>query len=249
VSAAADRLKVALTRSPRAYALARRPYALARFLARRPHDPDYAAFALFAPTDKPFLDVGANAGMSALSYRIFQRRGPVVSIEPNRFHEPDLVFAGRIVRRFEHRIWAAGAQEATLTLFVPVYRGVPLTTEAALDLADVAASPTLRRRLGARMDSAEFTIQRQEVQVRPLDALALDPAFVKLDVQGHEHPALLGLRATIERSRPVLMIESAGEDSHRMLLEMGYQARAYDRASGRLGPARWPVANVFYVTS
>lgn len=248
MSAAADRLKLALTRSPRAYALARRPYALARFLARRPHDPDYAAFGLFPPTDKPFLDVGANAGMSALSYRIFQRRGPIVSIEPNRFHEPDLRFAGRIVRRFEHRIWAAGAEEATLTLYVPVYRGVPLTTEAALDRADVQASPSLRARLGERMESPEFAIERQEVQVRPLDLLGLDPAFVKLDVQGHEHPALLGLRGTLERSRPVLMIESAGEQSHRMLLEMGYEARVYDRDTGRLGPPHWPVANVFYVT-
>ena len=68
-----DRSKVALTRSPALYRLARRPYAAARYALRRPHDPDYGAFALFPDRRGLFLDVGANAGMSALSFRVFRR--------------------------------------------------------------------------------------------------------------------------------------------------------------------------------
>jgi FkbM family methyltransferase len=242
-----DRLKVALTRSPRLYNLARRPYALARFAGRRPHDGDYAAFGALPQTDRPFLDVGANAGMSAFSFRIYQRRAPIVSIEPNPFHEPDLRFAGRFVKPFRYELCAAGAADDELALYIPVYRGVPLTTEAALDRDDVVRSTSLRARLGARMDSRDFWVEERRVRVRPLDELGLDPGFVKLDVQGHDHPALQGLRATLERSCPTLMIESASQESHRLLLDLGYEPRTWNPARRRLEPARWPAVNVFYI--
>lgn len=242
-----DRLKVALTRRPWAYELARRPYALGRFALRRPHEPDYAAFALFPQTDRVFLDVGANAGMSAFSFRTYQRRAPIVSVEPNPFHERDLRFAARFVKPFSYRLCAAGERADEMTLHVPVYRGVPLTTEGALDRADVAQSTSLRARLGERMDGPDFTIEERRVPVLALDDLDVDPAFVKIDVQGHDHPAVQGLRATIERSRPVLMIERASQETHRVLIDLGYAAQTYDQAEKRLVSARWPAVNVFYV--
>ena len=68
--------KVALMRSPRLYALSMRPFVTARYLLKRPHDPEYGVFALFPQSDAVFLDVGANSGMSALSFRIQQKRAP-----------------------------------------------------------------------------------------------------------------------------------------------------------------------------
>src|SRR5579863_8884391 len=125
-------LKVHLTRFPRVYARARLPYATARFLLRRPHDFDYAAFGLFPQSDGLFLDIGANAGMSAMSFRIYQRRARILSIEPNPYHEADLRWTRRVVRRMEYGIWAAGAAPGEAELFIPVYRGVPITAEASL---------------------------------------------------------------------------------------------------------------------
>lgn len=238
-------MKVALTRSPRLYALARRPYATGRYLLRRPHESDFAALALF-DGDGPFLDVGANAGMSAFSFRVFKRRSPIVSIEPNPFHEADLRWTGRVVRRFEYRLWAAGSEDRTMTLHVPVFRGVPLTTEASLIPEEVTGSPSLRERLGDRMDGPEFEVVAREVPVRRLDALGLSPAFLKLDVQGSEYDALLGLRATIERSRPVVMIESCGQDSHELLTGYGYEAYSYDRERHELVPPRRGEVNTFF---
>ena len=90
-------LKVALMRSPRLYTLSMRPYVTARYLMRRPHDPEYGVFGLFAQSDAIFLDVGANSGMSALSFRLQQKRAPILSIEPNPYHESNLRWAGRLV--------------------------------------------------------------------------------------------------------------------------------------------------------
>jgi FkbM family methyltransferase len=241
---ALDRLKVALTRSPRLYDAARRPYGLARYYARRPHDRDYAAFGLFPQTERPFLDVGANAGQSAFSFRIHQRHAPIISIEPNPFHERDLRFAGRFVKPFSFHICAAGEADDELTLYVPVYRGVPMTTEASLDRDAAANSPSLLARLP---ETTGLVIEERTVPVMPLDSLGLDPAFVKLDVQGYDEPAIAGLRATIERSRPVLMIESPSQATHALLKDLGYQPRTYDAAQNSIEHARWPAVNVFYV--
>ncbi|MBE2317956.1 FkbM family methyltransferase [Solirubrobacter sp. CPCC 204708] len=229
-----DTLKVLLTRYPRAYDAARRPYALSRYLLRRPHEADYAVFALFAGDERPFLDVGANAGMSALSFRIYNRRSPIVSVEPNPYHKRDLQFTGKVVRHHTYHLMAAGDRDETMTLFVPVFRGVPLTTEASLDRENVASSPSLRWRLGDRMDSSDFEIVQTTVPVRRLDELALDPGFVKLDVQGAESAALRGLEQTLRRSLPVLMIEGFSSEDGEFLEALGYEQFEYLRDAHRL---------------
>lgn len=117
--------------------------------------------------------------MSALSFRVARRRGRIVSIEPDPFHERDLRFAGRLARDFEFRLWAAGAEDTSMTLHVPVFRGVPLTTEASLHRHAVIGSSSLRARLHERMDSPDFEVVEAEVPVRRLDVLELAPAYVK----------------------------------------------------------------------
>jgi FkbM family methyltransferase len=229
-----DAAKIALTRSPRLYTALRRPYAVGRFGLRQPHDPDYGVFGQFRDRQGPFLDVGANAGMSALSFRIYHP-APIMSIEPNPFHEPDLRFAGRLTRRHSYRMWAAGSETGQMMLHIPVYRGVPLTSEASLLREEITDSNYLRRRLGAGMDSPEFEIVAREVPIRPLDCLDMAPDFIKLDVQGFELQALVGLRQTLARSHPVLLVETPGSAVQTFLADYAYDAFVYrDR---RLEPA------------
>lgn len=242
---ARDRLKVALTRYPSLYERSRRPYAVGRFWLGRPHEADYGAFGLFPERRGTFLDVGANAGMSALSFRIFNTTCPIVSVEPNPFHEPDLRFVSRLAKPFGYRLWAAGAEEGELTLHVPLYRGVPITAEASLLREQVQASTSLRRRLGAGMDGPDFEILSRAVPVRPLDCLGLDAAFIKLDVQGYEHEALVGLRRTIERGRPVLLVERPEPDVDALLARWGY--RPHEFADGGLVPGLATRTNTVYV--
>lgn len=246
-SALRDGLKVGLTRYPALYDLSRRPYAVARFYARRPHDPDYSVFGQFTGRRGVFLDVGANSGMSALSFRIYNRTTPIVSIEPNPYHERDLRFVLRLAAPLQYRMWAAGRASEMLDLYVPTYRGVPLTTEASLILDEVVQSGSLRARLGARMDTQAFSIVRRAVPVRPLDCLGLETAFIKLDVQGFEHDALLGLEETIQRSQPVMLIETPSEDVTRWLTQRGYSGFSYDPERRSLSPGIAGVTNALFV--
>lgn len=242
-------LKTRLTRFPKLYAASRRPYATARYLMRRPHDCDYAAFGLFPQTDGLFLDIGANAGMSSMSLRIYQRRARILAIEPNPFHEGDLRWTGRVVGRFEYAIWAAGDVPGEAEFFVPIYRGVPITTEASLTREAVEQSPSLKVQLGERMLSPDFRIERTRVQVRRLDDLDLMPAFVKLDVQGHEQPALVGMTKTLGAYRPPVLVEGPSDETTAFMGSLGYEPYAFDRVARRLVPLAGHRTNVMFVTS
>lgn len=249
VAATLDAMKVRLTRYPRAYDALRLPYAAARFWARKPHDPDYGVFALFPDSHGVFLDVGANAGMSALSFRVYNKTSPIVSIEPNPFHERHLRFVGRLVRASTHHMWAAGSENGELTLYVPVYRGVPLTAEASLIQEEVTDSSFLRGRLGSRMDGPDFKVVSCSVPVRPLDSLDLNPSFAKLDVQGFEHEVLLGMAKTIHRTYPVLLIETPNEMVRQYLDGLGYEAFSYSPAERRVVPEVAGRVNTVFIRS
>ena len=112
------------------YPALRRAWQVSRYLLRRPitHGDDFAAFARFPDRAGLFLDVGASSGTSAMSFRVFNRSSPILSIEPNAILERELRFLKRIVPRFDYRIAAAGERDGTITLYVPIYRGVPLTS-------------------------------------------------------------------------------------------------------------------------
>jgi FkbM family methyltransferase len=237
-------LKRLLLRMPRAYAAARRAWVLARFLARRAHEPDFAVFGWWPERNGLFLDVGANGGLSALSFRVHNRRAPILSIEPNPAHEPDLRRLRRLLRRFDYRMVAAGEHDGTATLHVPLLGATPLTGEASLDREFVADGRSVDYLPEARGRSVR--IAEVEVPVRRLDDLGLEPDYVKVDVQGFELPVLRGLMETLARRRPVLLLEDSAQtpEIRALLAPLGYAPFVY--RGGRLDPYDGrPTVNLF----
>lgn len=233
-----------------AYRWAARAANVLRLVLRRPHEPDFAAFALFAGRRGIFLDVGANVGQSAVSFRAVDRARQILSIEANPLLEPDLRFVKRFVRRFDFRICAASDAAGRLTLHVPRYRGLAITGEASLDPAMTRDLFWLRQQDVAQR-TGSVALHTVEVQSMRLDDLAVVPAFVKLDVQGFELQALKGLAATLAAHRPVVLVEcTAITGVTEFLGELGYRPFTYLPTAGRFEPYDGrDTLNVFFLHS
>lgn len=197
-----------------------------KYLCGRPHEADFAAFRHFRHRSGLFLDVGANSGESVLSFRLFHPTAPILSIEPNPYHEPDLKFLKRRIDRFDYLLCAAAECDGRATLYVPMYRELPLTGEASFHRDQAMHNYWMQEQVGA---SAAVRLVEIDVEVKRLDDLALSPSFVKIDVQGFEANVISGLRSTITDWRPVLLLERSGCDEalFRQLAELGYNAFVY----------------------
>lgn len=240
--------KIAVARLGPVYRWARRLRALSRYVAGRPHDPDFAAFRKIAG-EGLFLDVGASIGQSALSFRIFNKASPILSLEPLPSHRSDLEFVRRVIQG--HSFMMAGAAEETrrATLFVPMLGAYELPAESSLRRQDAAA--VLARLEKEGIDPDRLRLNEVEVELRRLDELELAPSFIKIDVEGAEVEVLEGLRETIARSHPALMLERSERIDQVIDLLVGgagYRAFVYDQVAGELRPyEEEPTVNVFFL--
>jgi FkbM family methyltransferase len=155
----------------------------------RTGEPELAMLATLVPRGGTAIDVGANLGMYA--YALAGVADRVVAFEPN----PDYAhFARRMLcGRAEVHAMALSDQAGRATFTVPIADdGMVLHLAGSL-------KPThgqFRNR------------QTREVEVGTLDAFCFtDVRFIKADVEGSERAVLEGARATIARSRPVLLVE------------------------------------------
>jgi hypothetical protein len=94
-----------------------------------------------------------------------------------------------------------------------------------------------------------LSLKEVAVDLRRIDDLELDPSFVKIDVEGAELGVLRGMRDTIERSRPVLMVERSErfEPVVDLLSGDGYAPFAYDPETHQFSEYReQQTVNVFF---
>ena len=228
---------------------------LERFDFLLPHEVDYFGFPILArsgfATGGCILDLGANRGHSA---RAFLRLLPGVrvhSVEANPIHRKRLErIRSKVGIRFSFTISAmSDFSGRTLTLFTPRYGPIRLHSATSVFRGEAirafeAAFPALGRRCA---------VEVCEVESITGDELDLDVDFAKLDLQGSELAALRGMTRTIERGRPVLLVERSvsHQEVGRFLLGLAYRPWRFDVETGRfregIGSFDSHHCNVFFV--
>lgn len=230
------RLRVLVLRAGPLYQRTRSLENIARFALRRPHEPDFAFFKRLPDEPGMFLDVGANAGMSAVSFRIFNKRAAILSLEPNPMHERDLSFVGRLVKPYEYRLIGAGDENGVATLYVPTYRTVPITPLATFDRNVIEADWRLEILFGSSIRRQDIEFVEQRVPVVRIDDLDLAPTIVKIDVEGLEAAVIRGMQDTLTRHRPLLLLEWSRDFAkvEELLTPHDYVISVFDPRQGTL---------------
>ncbi len=210
-----------------------------------PVEPDLSALPrLDLPADALLLDVGANRGLVLELMVRLMPRARVIAFEPNPRLAARLAAHWRGDPRVEVRAVALGDRAGTATLWLPVYRNWPFDGLASLDPEAARGWLAAGRLYGFRPD--RLRLEPLHCETVRLDDLALAPAFIKLDVQGHEAAVLRGGETTLRQHRPVLLVEVSEDDSVELFLAgLGYVAASF--ASDRLIADRGPKHNLFYL--
>jgi FkbM family methyltransferase len=173
---------------------------------RKPFDADFNGIEFLPDLEEAlFLDVGANRGQSTDAILMKRKKSRIQLFEPNPWLCGKLeAFFGSNPRIIVNR-FALGAKTEERELFVPFYKHWMFDGLASFD--EETAKSWLRDRMFFYRE--EFlTVKTVACKIRPLDDLALDPAFIKLDVQGFEYEVVRGGEETIRRCSPILLIES-----------------------------------------
>lgn len=214
-----------------------------------PHDLDYHALRHFLADrgERIFLDVGANIGLSALSFRKVDKTTPIYSLEPNPSHYKTLSRIERQDPHFKFRMVGAGDRPERLDLFVPFVGAMCMHTMAAVSLEDLKSH--CERAFAPRYQS-RVVIKRFTVDIVRIDDLGLDPAIIKVDAEGHEEPILRGAGATIDRCRPYVMLEKNPrhfEESRDTFKDSGYELVFYDQHRDVFTRTPLAARNVFLI--
>jgi FkbM family methyltransferase len=178
--------------------------------------------------DGLFLDVGANDGISALSFRQFDQTYRILSLEPNRLLERPLKKIKAGDPYFDYKMVGAGSQSSNVKFHVPVYRSVVLHTSASSSLEHTRSALAVSFGKSIAMAATINTIEGEIIRI---DDLGVEPTILKIDAEGFNYDVLLGAAETIGRSRPFLVIEIESDESEKMehyFEEMRYRLVAYD---------------------
>ena len=158
-------------------------------------EPELFWIKKFLKPDAVFVDIGANVG--AYIYRLESHLIPknIYAFEPNRMLYKRL---RRIFPEINLFDTALSAEDSVAEFKVPVMNGKKVHTRGTLQKNHKEAGET----------SAEV----QKVKVMRLDSWQAERNlpkidFIKIDVEGHELETLRGAKDTIQKFRPVLMVE------------------------------------------
>ncbi len=168
-------------------------------------------------------DIGANVGVyAARMARIAGAEGRVVCIEPNPI----------CVQYLRTNVLLAGLDNVDILPVAVLHKNGE--TRFTVNYGN--------SNLGLSEESGHYGVKAGHEVTVPCFALdelveAYDlrpPNAIKLDVEGAEHLAVLGMRRILEKRRPLLMIELHGEDCAAATLEVldRYHYRYRDPASG-----------------
>ena len=217
-----------------------------------PHDADYLGLRhLNEHKNNLFLDIGANQGTSALSFRCFDPVTPILSLEANRLHLAGLERLKKGDPNFQFQIVACGVGAGELTFYTPTktrfFTRFNLHTMTTTDLATLRES--IRDHFGGEFEE-QVTYEETQTEVVTVDSLGARPSIMKIDTEGAEYEVLKGAEQTLMNEQPYILIEkndSNFDSCLSLLSEMNYEPCGYKQADDCFTLGSTQTRNIYFI--
>lgn len=169
------------------------------------------------------LDIGANIGTYSIRMsRLVGNEGRVIAFEPvlETFSilASNLVYAG--CKNVTAMNAAASDRGGIASMRIPLF-GSGLENHYQATMASTKTNPN------------ERTVKTLTLAI---DDLHLDHriSLIKVDAEGHEQFVLAGMRAQIERDRPILILETVTSPIQEWLAGLGYTVQRFTHSPNRV---------------
>jgi FkbM family methyltransferase len=217
-----------------------------------PHEEDFVVFRRMGDANEVFVDLGANIGNSVVSFRLMNRRAPVISFEPCVCLEPALRYIHEHDPAMSYHLVGLGEQPMRMPFFVPCLDRRPDFYLASMEFGRFE-EPRLTHLLalmGARPGQS-FGVCELEVQIARLDDFDLAPTIIKVDVEDWEPEVLHGSAVTVRTHRPLILVEGANRRPEIVTFFREQEYRFCVREGDQLRPTGGPTdaSNGFYVAA
>lgn len=215
-----------------------------------PVEPEYEIVRLIPIEEGSIiLDIGAHRGESARSFRIYEKNAPILSIEANPHLKQYLERLKKRLINFDYKIACASNNSEVLSIYTPIYDNITLTQCSSVSQEE---SRTIfkKRSLLKNLDK-KLSFVSNETRGLILDSLILNPFLIKIDVEGGEKQVLDGLKLTIAKTHPVLIIENNNyEELIKVLEPEGYKPYVFDKKEKLLKEFNGQkTLNIIYISS
>jgi FkbM family methyltransferase len=176
------------------------------------------------PRGGTFVDAGAHYGNHSVFFGLECGADRIVSIEPN-----PVTFMGLV-----HNLEQNGLADRATAVNVAIHQS---WRRVDIDIPAWNPGPENKAISNTGMARVEAAAGDGTVDAMPLDEVVADVervTLIKIDVEGNAWGVVESGRQTIERDRPILILESLSDDEQAKLVEMleplGYRA---------FGPYNW----------
>jgi FkbM family methyltransferase len=211
-----------------------------------PAETDFAGLPLINGVNAMvFIDAGANRGETIQAIKLGARNAKIIGFEPNPivFKKLQGVY-GKDPNVTLHNV-GLGDEEGNLELNIPYYKNFMFDGLASFKPEE--ALGWLRTRIFFFKES-HLSLRKVNCHIDRLDSFNLSPDFIKIDVQGYELKVIIGGRKTIERTKPIFLIETPTEEVTRYLADLNYAPYRYDKETG-FSPGQGSLNTFFFESS
>ena len=172
-----------------------------------PHEKDYYGMRLLINNkiNESIIDVGGNLGISAMGFRKLGYKNKIFLFEPNRYLFKNYI-KDKLLKNYKniHAFnYALGCKEEIKNFYYPYFNNNCIHYFCSFD------KNYIKNSLKITFKKKKFKIINNPIRIKRFDQINLNckPKFIKIDVEGFDYEVLKGMKKTIKKNNPIILVE------------------------------------------